>query len=53
MFIAPPETVEELGPPPNAAGNPPPIARSKMMKNGWSTAFAHVVASTRLAASVK
>ena len=46
MFICPPETVLAVGPPPKAAGNPPPIARSKMMKNGWSTALAQVVAST-------
>src|SRR2546423_3708874 len=48
MIISPPDTVDDVGPPPNAAGNPPPIARSSIRKYGWLVAFAHVVASTRV-----
>ena len=45
-----PDAVEEVGTgAPKAAGNPPPMATSRMMKKPWSVALAQVVGSTWLA----
>src|SRR5215475_11939416 len=48
-----PDAVEPVGPPPNAAGKPPPMATLKIMKNPWCVALFQVVASTWLALTVK
>lgn len=43
--------MELVGPPPNAAGKPPPIAKSRMMKNPWLVAAVQVAAETALEAT--
>src|SRR3954447_24682742 len=48
-----PDAVDPVGPPPNAAGKPPPIATLRMTKNPWCVALFQVVASTWLAFTVK
>src|SRR5690348_5005920 len=53
MVIGTPDWVAPVGPPPNAAGNEPPIATLRIMKNPWWVALFQVVASTWLALTVK
>jgi len=48
-----PDTVEAYGPPPNASGNPPPIATFRMTKKPWCSALFQVVASTRVESTLK
>src|SRR3954469_6594449 len=53
MTIGTPDWVEPVGPPPKAAGKPPPIATLRIMKKPWCVALFQVVASTWLALIVK
>src|SRR4030095_13866639 len=48
-----PDWVDAVGPPPNAAGKPPPMATLRIRKKPWWVALFQVVAETWVALTVK